>query len=107
MNATSKGVSLGIYSPEKGKQKTEVGPSQPYVELMGRKIPMLSLQNGEWRGIANGAIAEPEQGFGYIFRSMRQQMSAAMGALKLLADSFEPEKLNEVSLILCDGERPG
>jgi hypothetical protein len=27
---------------------------------------------------------------------MRQQMSAAMGALKLLADSFEPEKLNEV-----------
>jgi hypothetical protein len=29
MNATSKGVSLGIYSPEKGKQKTEVGPSQP------------------------------------------------------------------------------
>jgi hypothetical protein len=33
---------------------------------MGRKIPMLALQNGEWRGIANGAIAEPEQAFGYV-----------------------------------------
>lgn len=33
---------------------------------MGRKIPVLSLQTGEWRGIANGAIAEPEQAFGYV-----------------------------------------
>lgn len=31
MNATAKGVSLGIYSPEKGKQRTDVGPSQPLV----------------------------------------------------------------------------
>lgn len=29
---------------------------------------MLALQNGEWRGIANGAIAEPEQAFGYVSR---------------------------------------
>lgn len=35
MNATAKGVSLGIYSPEKGKQRTEVGPSQPYVSILG------------------------------------------------------------------------
>ena len=29
MNATAKGVSLGIYSPEKGKERVTVGPSQP------------------------------------------------------------------------------
>lgn len=33
---------------------------------MGRKVPVLALQTGEWRGIANGAIAEPEQAFGYV-----------------------------------------
>ena len=29
LNATARGVSLGIYSPEKGKERTTVGPSQP------------------------------------------------------------------------------
>lgn len=36
-----------------------------------------------------------------IFRSFRQHMAAAMGALKLLADSFAPDKLNEVGRIHC------
>ena len=37
---------------------------------MGRKVPVLALQTGEWRGIANGAIAEPEQAFGYVSPSL-------------------------------------
>ncbi|KAK9897322.1 hypothetical protein P389DRAFT_183270 [Cystobasidium minutum MCA 4210] len=106
MNATSKGVSLGIYSPEKGKQRTTVGPSQPYVDLMGRKVPVLALQTGEWRGIANGAIAEPEQAFGYIQRSFRQNMSAAIGAFRLLAETIEPDELNKLGFNLYAEFRP-
>jgi hypothetical protein len=36
MNAASKGVSLGIYGPE--ANKIEVGPSQPFVDILGRKV---------------------------------------------------------------------
>lgn len=44
MNAISKGVSIGIM--QRSANETGVGPSQPYVELMGRKVgpffPLLS-----------------------------------------------------------------
>lgn len=36
MNAISKGVAIGIM--EKEKAEAGVGPSQPYVDLMGRKV---------------------------------------------------------------------
>lgn len=35
LNATSKGISLGLFDEEKGKDTLSGG--QPYVELMGRK----------------------------------------------------------------------
>lgn len=38
------------------------------------------MQDGEWRGIARGAVAAPEQAFNYIHRNFRQQMGSVMGA---------------------------
>ena len=41
----------------------------------------MSLQSGEWRGIAKGAISEPDAAFNYIQKSLRQQMGAVIGTL--------------------------
>ena len=38
MNAVSKGVSIGLYSPGKDKEaQRSMGGTQPYVDLMGRR----------------------------------------------------------------------
>lgn len=38
MNAVSKGVSIGVYSPDKGKEtQKSMDGAQPYVNLMGRR----------------------------------------------------------------------
>ena len=44
MNAISKGVSLGIFEPSKNKgMEATKGGSQPYVDIMGRRLVFLYL----------------------------------------------------------------
>ncbi|GAA5908713.1 uncharacterized protein JCM6883_004148 [Sporobolomyces salmoneus] len=93
LNATSKGVSLGIKPAS--ELKDDIGSSQPFVELMGRKVPVLSTQNSGWRAVSQGAVAEPGKSFAYIQGAFRQQMGACIGAMRLLANSFEPNELNQ------------
>ncbi|GAA5910900.1 hypothetical protein JCM6882_001925 [Rhodosporidiobolus microsporus] len=93
MNASSKGVSLGIMGPDAAK--VEVGPSQPFVDILGRKVPVLSTQNGEWRAISKGHVADPAKAFSYVRSAFRQQMGAVVGSLRLLAASFSPAELNK------------
>ncbi|GAA5932059.1 hypothetical protein JCM3775_004228 [Rhodotorula graminis] len=92
MNATSKGVSLGLMSAD--ALKVAVGPSQPFVEILGRKVPVLSTQNGEWRAISKGLVADPGKAFAYMRNAFRQQLGAVVGSMRLLADSFSPAELN-------------
>ncbi|GAA6018883.1 hypothetical protein JCM11491_001711 [Sporobolomyces phaffii] len=93
LNATSKGVALGIKPAS--ELKNEIGSSQPFVELMGRKVPVLSTQDSGWRGISQGSVTEPSKAFAYIRSAFRQQMGAVVGAMRLLANSFEPNELNQ------------
>ncbi|GAA5973758.1 hypothetical protein JCM11641_005120 [Rhodosporidiobolus odoratus] len=93
MNASTKGVSLGIMAPD--AVKIEVGPSQPFVELLGRKVPLLSTQHGEWRAISKGLVADPSKAFAYVRGAFRQQLGAVVGAMRLLAESFSPAELNQ------------
>ncbi|GAA5850904.1 hypothetical protein JCM8547_009127 [Rhodosporidiobolus lusitaniae] len=104
MNATSKGVSLGIL-PD-GRHLTEVGSSQPFVEILGRKVPVLSTQNGEWRAISKGVVADPGKAFAYVKGAFRQQMGAVVGAMRLLAESFTPADLNKKGYGLYLSFRP-
>lgn len=92
MNAASKGVSLGIYGPE--ANKIEVGPSQPFVDILGRKVPVLSTENGEWRAISKGHVADPSKAFAYMRGAFRQQLGAVIGSMRLLAASFPQHELN-------------
>ncbi|KAH8919900.1 hypothetical protein BT69DRAFT_1266106 [Atractiella rhizophila] len=108
MNATSKATYLGI-SPKKTDSEIiveKIPDSQPVVELMGRKVPVLSLQSEEWRAIVKGTLVEPAAGFGYIQRSFRQQMGVVLGSLRLLAMSIDPSRLNEIGYGLYLDFRP-
>lgn len=37
------------------------------------------MQDGEWRAISKGAVAEPSAAFGYLRRSFHQQLGAVIG----------------------------
>ncbi|BGP22100.1 hypothetical protein Rt10032_c18g5944 [Rhodotorula toruloides] len=104
LNATSKGVSLGLMGPE--ALKVEVGPSQPFVDILGRKVPVLSTQTGEWRAISKGHVADPGKAFAYMRGAFRQQLGAVVGAMRLLAASFSPRELNEKGYHLYLDFRP-
>lgn len=41
------------------------------------------MQNGEWRGLLKGSIAEPHKAFGYVSRAFKQHTSAVMGAFAI------------------------
>ncbi|GAA6030061.1 hypothetical protein JCM8097_009236 [Rhodosporidiobolus ruineniae] len=104
LNASAKGVSLGILGPDVAK--VEVGPSQPFVELLGRKVPVLSTQHGEWRAISKGHVADPSKAFAYVRSAFRQQLGAVIGAMRLLANSFTPADLNKHGYALYLDFRP-
>jgi len=106
MNASSKGVALGIFDKDKNTDYI-AGSSQPYVELMGRTIPVMKTETGEWRGIIKGHVVESETAYGYIQRSFRHLLGSVMGAMKLLEESYSPEELNRNGYDLYCQFRPG
>ena len=108
MNAITKGVSLGLY--EKSKERgLEASPSgaQPYVHLMGRRIPLLQTADGSWRALdRDSKPASPAEAFSYITRCLKQTTSSVLGAMRLLGDSHSSEDLNRVGWALYADFRP-
>jgi len=105
MNATSKGISLGMFGAGKNADY-EVGSAQPFVELMGRQVPVLKTEGGEWRGVTKGGAVEPEVAFGYMQRSFRQTIGSVIGGMRLLAEAFSPDELNREGFALYTQFRP-
>ncbi|KAI0034074.1 hypothetical protein K488DRAFT_11188, partial [Vararia minispora EC-137] len=108
MNAITKGVSLGMYkkNSEKGLEASPNG-AQPYVQLMGRRIPLFQTSEDRWRALdAEAKPASPAAAFSYVSRTLKQTAPAIVGAMRLLADSFSPEELNRVGWSLYADFRP-
>ncbi|KAL1747731.1 hypothetical protein HDZ31DRAFT_31287 [Schizophyllum fasciatum] len=112
MNAITKGVSLGIY--DKGKSKAlDAGGTQPYVDLMGRRVALFRLQgargeDAQWRALAprEGKPVAPSAAFAYISRALRHTAPYVVGALRLLAASYAPDELNTKGYALYAEFRP-
>lgn len=106
-NAVSKGASLGVIE-ETRKKATETLPEgeQPYVDLMGRRIPLYQTRASKWLALSGGSPALPSIAFSYISRSFRQATPYVMGSLRLLAESYSPQKLNELGYSLYADFRP-
>ncbi|TFK75834.1 hypothetical protein BDN72DRAFT_831278 [Pluteus cervinus] len=96
MNAISKGISLGLVEDKKGKglEASREG-TQPFIEIMGRRVPLFKSQDQQWCALSNGTPIDPTAAFSYITRSFRQTTPHVMGSLRLLADSFSPQELNK------------
>jgi hypothetical protein len=120
MNAVSKGVSLGIYDKKREAALNVAqtgGGSQPYVDLLGRRVPLYRTASGPWRAFTTedssgnstpgGGGAAPGAAFGYITRALRQTASAVLGAMRLLAESYDdPMELNRMGFTLYADFRP-
>lgn len=120
MNAVSKGVSLGVFDK---KRETDLKAAhaeveaQPYVDLLGRRIPLFRIASGSWRAFTTednngcstpgGGAAAPRSAYSYITRSLRQTAPAVLGAMRLLAESYDdPVELNRVGFALYADFRP-
>jgi hypothetical protein len=111
LNAISKGVSLGIFDQGKGKNM-EATPSgaQPYVELMGRRVPLyqanINADNTQWRALSASNPVPPSQAYTYITSSFRQTTPFIIGAMRLLAQSYGPAELNKKGFGIYADFRP-
>ena len=120
MNAISKGVSLGIYDKKREASldiARTTGGAQPYVDLLGRRVPLYRTASGSWRAFTTedssgnstpgGGGAPPGPAFGYITRALRQTAPAVLGAMRLLAESYDdPRELNRMGFTLYASFRP-
>jgi hypothetical protein len=60
----------------------------------------------EWRGMSNGKPVSPAMAFGYIQRSLRQTTPYVIGALRLAANSYTPDELNQRGFAIYADFRP-
>jgi len=107
LNGTSKGVKLGIYEEEKGKgmEATQEG-SQPYVDFIGRRIPVLYTQTSQWRALLKGELVTPSSAYKYITGAFRQTTGHIVGAMRLLAATYPHQELNRLAFSLYAEFRP-
>ncbi|KAF9652180.1 hypothetical protein BDM02DRAFT_3063063, partial [Thelephora ganbajun] len=107
-NATSKGISIGVHSSEKNEiSQKSMDETQPYVDLMGRRITLyrfqLSYDQSQWRALSSGKAVPPLDAYKYITTSLKQTTPYILGAMRLLAESYEPGELNRKGFSLyCD-----
>lgn len=119
MNAISKGVSLGIYDKkrEADLKAAHANEAQPYVDLLGRRVPLYRTASGSWRAFTTedssgndtpgGGGAPPGAAYSYITRALRQTAPAVLGAMRLLAESYgDPTELNRMGFALYADFRP-
>ncbi|SRR6266702_2147172 len=113
MNAISKGVSLGVYDKKRDAdlKAVQAGGAQPYVDLLGRRVPLYRSASGAWRAFtaedSDGSPGAPGAAYGYITRALRQTAPAVLGAMRLLAESYsDPIELNRVGFSLYADFRP-
>ncbi|WVQ79433.1 hypothetical protein IAT38_001531 [Cryptococcus sp. DSM 104549] len=89
----------------KGKEAESVGSAQPWVEVMGSK-PIIERPDGTCRAIQKSVPVKPSQAFTYISKAFKESTHHVMGALKLIAESYEPQDLNRFGLGMYSEFKP-
>lgn len=64
------------------------------------------MQSEKWRALSGGSPVQPSTAFSYISRAFRQTTSYVIGALRLLANSYGPQELNQKGFALYAEFRP-
>ncbi|BEI88272.1 uncharacterized protein CcaverHIS019_0109900 [Cutaneotrichosporon cavernicola] len=98
----------GVSPQKRGWRETiekPVGSSQPWVMLLGTN-PVIERPNGTWRAIQKGVPVEPSVGYLYITRALKDCAPHVLGAMQLVADSYEPEELNIAGTAIYSAFKP-
>ena len=109
LNAQSKGRSLGIYSAkqgsskeaERGRAESETSP----VLLLGRPVPTVRSKHG-LRASIKGEEVESAPVRKYLESKFGEDLAEVRAAMQALAQSYEPEALNERAFALYERFRP-
>ncbi|OWZ77809.1 hypothetical protein C365_03564 [Cryptococcus neoformans Bt85] len=83
-----------------------VRSSQPWVGILGSKVPIIERSGGTCRAIQKGVSVRPSQAYLYIEKNFKDYTPHVMGAFKLIADSYEPEELNRIGLHMYNEFKP-
>ncbi|BEI80468.1 hypothetical protein CcaverHIS002_0109970 [Cutaneotrichosporon cavernicola] len=75
-------------------------------ELPGEAGPVIERPNGTWRAIQKGVPVEPSVGYLYITRALKDCAPHVLGAMQLVADSYEPEELNIAGTAIYSAFKP-
>ena len=109
LNAQSKGRSLGIYSAKDGSAKeAEKGLAKSeasLVMLLGRPVPTVRSQYG-LRASIKGQQIDSEPVRRYLQSKFGEDLGEVRAAMQALAQSYEPEALNERAFALYERFRP-
>ncbi|WWD20101.1 hypothetical protein CI109_104575 [Kwoniella shandongensis] len=93
----------------KGRQvephPVSAGSAQPWVGLMRAK-PIIERPDGTCRAIQKGVPVGPSQAYLYITKTFKDYTPHVLGAMKVVADSYEPEELNRLGLHLYNDFKP-
>ncbi|WVW86680.1 hypothetical protein I302_108734 [Kwoniella bestiolae CBS 10118] len=91
-----KGKGRGRGGDEDGSGSGVRISSQPWVGIMRAK-PIIERPDGTIRAIQKGEPVGPGQAYLYITRAFKDYTPHVMGALKLVAESYDPEELNKMA----------
>mgnify|MGYP006886189067 CR=1 FL=1 len=68
---------------------------------MSAQVPVLSTQNGEWRAISKGHVADPSKAFAYVRNAFRQQLGAVIGTFFLARRRAVPRLTRSLPQAQC------
>jgi hypothetical protein len=80
--------------------------SYPHADSEDRSRPVYQDKSSQWRALNKGEPAPPSAAFSYISRAFRQTTPHIIGALVLLANSYEPQAINKSAWALYAEFRP-
>jgi hypothetical protein len=109
LNAQSKGRSLGIYAAKEGssKEAERGGPKSEasLVVLLGRPVPTVRSKYG-LRASIKGAEVDSTPVRKYLESKFGEDLADVRAAMQALAQSYQPEALNERAFALYERFRP-
>lgn len=110
LNAQKKGRSLGIYRGGAdlgagGEPKTTGLGEDRFIELLGRPVPVKQTDDG-LRGVVKDQPVEPAKVDTYLQSKFGEALEEVVGALRELAESYEPKQLERVAYELYEVFRP-
>lgn len=111
LNAQSKGRRLGIFEAPKPESKPasakdRKGRAPAAVPLLGRQVPVANTPDGV-RAVVKGRREDPAAVERYLQQKFGDDLAKVAAAMKALAGSVPPHRLEQEAFAMYEAFRPG